>query len=806
MTKILRSILSGLLAILLLAGMLPMSAFAASTPFTDVSSADWYADPVLWAVDKGITSGISPTEFGPNNPCTRAQVVTFLWAAEGKPEPASYNNPFTDVANNAWYVKPVLWAVEKGITGGTSPNTFSPDAECTRGQIVTFLYAAAGKPQVSGSSVFTDVSNGDWFATPVIWAKENDITGGTGPDTFGPLNVCTRGQVVTFLYKAYDGTPSQPDITPAITPTITPTPTPTPEVPDTPTLNAEQIYAKCSPAVFYIEISDKNGQPVSSGSGVFLNADGLAITNHHVIDDAYSAKIMTHDGKIYDVSGYYDAKESIDLALLQIDGSGFDYLELGNTDSIAGGQSIFTIGSPQGFSNTISGGFISNPHVEFLGIDSIQISAPISHGSSGGALINDKGQLIGITFAGLDEAQNINFAIPIERMQELSQETLKQLPIGQDGLIDYGASLSFEPTLTVAQGSTESILIYSNAGSYTGEATVWYEHENTPVISAAWAEADNIPGNELIITGNAEGTVNITLYLLTEDDTVLATGTLTVTVIEPVVDYGTSLTLNPTLTIQQGSAKPLLISVDPGSYPYPDEVGLYCEIADESVAIAEWGDWNGWDIPLYVYGQSVGTTPVVVALLDKDDNVLAEKPLTVTVTAPAAPQGQQAFEATRNWLMKNYTDYTNGTYVYSESFELGEGWYVCDLMYTPGDDYIDLAIWLEDTKYATSTFIDLDPNYDIAFVDTEVYEIQGGEYKYIFHGYTEIEKADFNPYSTFRFHEAGYVPPYNSSLEASFMDITKSSSLMALASADLFFSIYLPQYSIADFGYTNIYY
>ncbi len=244
MTKRFRSILSCLLAVLLLAAMLPMTAAAASTPFTDVADSDWFANPVLWAVEKGITNGISPTQFGPNNPCTRAQVVTFLWAAEGKPEPNSTDNPFTDVPNDAWYVKPVLWAVERGITGGTSPTTFSPDAECTRAQIVTFLYAAAGKPAVSATeSVFIDVTSSDWFLTPVLWAKENDITGGTGPDTFGPLNVCTRGQVVTFLFKAYDGT----------VPEVTPTPEPTPEVTPTPELPVDRDPSMSMPSALTLD-------------------------------------------------------------------------------------------------------------------------------------------------------------------------------------------------------------------------------------------------------------------------------------------------------------------------------------------------------------------------------------------------------------------------------------------------------------------------------------------------------------------------------------------------------------------------
>ncbi len=173
------------------------------TPFSDVSADAYYFNPVLWAVDRGITSGTSPTAFGSDAPCTRAQVVTFLWAAYGKPEPTSMDNPFTDVANDAWYVKPVLWAVENGITGGTSATTFGPEQTCTRAQIATFLYASQGKPSVSGSSTFDDVADDAWYANPVIWAKENNVTGGISPTQFGPDNVCTRAQVVTFLYKVF---------------------------------------------------------------------------------------------------------------------------------------------------------------------------------------------------------------------------------------------------------------------------------------------------------------------------------------------------------------------------------------------------------------------------------------------------------------------------------------------------------------------------------------------------------------------------------------------------------------------------
>ena len=172
-------------------------------PFTDVNESDWYAAPVLWAKESGVTGGKTETTFAPSEDCTRAQVVTFLWAANGKPEPKSMDNPFIDVPDSAWYLKPVLWAVENGITGGISATEFGPDRTCTRAQIVTFLYAAAKKPDISGSSPFTDVDNAAWYVKPVLWAAQNEVTGGIGNNCFGPEQTCTRAQVVTFLYKVY---------------------------------------------------------------------------------------------------------------------------------------------------------------------------------------------------------------------------------------------------------------------------------------------------------------------------------------------------------------------------------------------------------------------------------------------------------------------------------------------------------------------------------------------------------------------------------------------------------------------------
>jgi hypothetical protein len=172
-----------------------------TTNFIDVDSNAYYADAVDWAVEKGITNGTGTNTFEPNASCTRAQVVTFLWRAAGEPAAASVSS-FNDVASNAYYADAVSWAVEKGITNGTSADAFSPNATCTRGQIVSFLARYAEGKASSAEVPFADVDSSDYYADAVAWAVENDITNGTTPNTFSPNASCTRGQVVTLLYRA----------------------------------------------------------------------------------------------------------------------------------------------------------------------------------------------------------------------------------------------------------------------------------------------------------------------------------------------------------------------------------------------------------------------------------------------------------------------------------------------------------------------------------------------------------------------------------------------------------------------------
>ena len=170
--------------------------------FRDVKASDYFYDAVQWAVEKGITEGTSANTFSPNASCTRAQMVTFLWRAAGSPAPKSASNPFRDVRSTDYYYNAVLWAVENGITSGTGADTFSPTATVTRGQTVTFLYRAAGSPAVGGNAGFSDVNANDYYNSAVAWAAQNGITGGTGNGKFSPKADCTRGQIVTLLYRA----------------------------------------------------------------------------------------------------------------------------------------------------------------------------------------------------------------------------------------------------------------------------------------------------------------------------------------------------------------------------------------------------------------------------------------------------------------------------------------------------------------------------------------------------------------------------------------------------------------------------
>lgn len=184
----------------------PSVSFAANAsyvePFQDVSTDRFYAEAVAWAVERNITKGTGATKFSPEKVCTRAEIVTFLWRAKGCPAPASRDHAFTDLKSGAFYYDAVLWAVEEGITKGTSVTKFSPEKGCTRAESVTFLYRTAGQPkQEQRNNPFSDVEAGRFYTDAVLWAAEHGITRGTSATSFAPEKKCARGEIVTFLLR-----------------------------------------------------------------------------------------------------------------------------------------------------------------------------------------------------------------------------------------------------------------------------------------------------------------------------------------------------------------------------------------------------------------------------------------------------------------------------------------------------------------------------------------------------------------------------------------------------------------------------
>ena len=197
-----KRIISLLLVLGLCMGLLCLPV-TAETSFTDVAPGAYYYDPVVWAVDENITTGTTATTFSPDATCTRNQVVTFLWRAMGSPEPSGGSNPFVDVKSGDYFYKAVLWAVEKGITNGVDATHFGPENSCTRAQVATFLWRTLGsKAPASTKHPFTDIDSKQYYYNAVLWAVENNVTNGMTATTFAPDATCTRGQIVTFLYRA----------------------------------------------------------------------------------------------------------------------------------------------------------------------------------------------------------------------------------------------------------------------------------------------------------------------------------------------------------------------------------------------------------------------------------------------------------------------------------------------------------------------------------------------------------------------------------------------------------------------------
>jgi hypothetical protein len=419
--EVMKKTISVILALILLLALVPTTVFA-----TDYAKTQLATELASDLKELNLFKGVSDTDFALGRAPDRAEALTMMIRLLGKEDEAlsgNWEHPFTDVP--AWADKYVGYAYTVGLTNGVSATKFGT-TNATAGMYLTFVLRALG---------YSD-SDGDF-----TWQDPYTLASSLGllPD-YVNLTSFYRSDAVIISYAAL-ATPLKGTTTTLATSlmdmgvfsakeyeSVYDT-TALASYVGTKKLTSEEIYAYCTPAVFYIEIYDRRGSLLSTGSGFFIDSDGTAVTNYHVIEEAYSAKIALADsGKVYNVLGVYDYDATVDWAVIKVDGSGFSYLSIPeDTSTVVGGAQVYTIGSPLGLQSTMTHGIISNPARVDSGITYIQTDAPISHGSSGGALINEYGEVIGITSATYTYGSNLNLVLPITVIEGYSRANVTPL-------------------------------------------------------------------------------------------------------------------------------------------------------------------------------------------------------------------------------------------------------------------------------------------------------------------------------------------------------------------------------------------
>ncbi len=299
-------------------------------------------------------------------------------------------------------------------------------------------------------------------------------------------------------------------------------------------LNAEQIYAKYVPAVFLVEVYDEYDDMIATGSGFFIDGDGTAVTNWHVIYGATSAVITVTDSdgetRTAEVEGVYDYNKEEDWAIMKVEGSGYSWLQFGGQDSVVGGATVYALGSPEGLSATLSEGLISNPSRTIDGQTYIQTSAAISHGSSGGALINKFGRVIGITCAKIEGGENLNLAVPVTKLANYEKGEL--VPLSDTYTMASGYVCPDTYTVKLGPGASADVIITAIEYNCDEDTSLYYEIDDESLISCSWGTwVDDYETVPLTVTSNgAYGETTVWLYYYTDSGTLLSYDRFTVRV------------------------------------------------------------------------------------------------------------------------------------------------------------------------------------------------------------------------------------------------------------------------------------
>jgi len=400
-------------------------------PFTDVP--EWAAFYVGYLYKNNITNGISADKFGSADISTAAQYATYVLRALG------YDDSKGDFAWDNSLAK----MIELGIITAEDLASLTSNSGILRGDIVAISYL----------SLFAFPKNGTSTLLEKLHLEDGAISAAQ------LKSVVQVDKKITMLANTL-GIPS---------------PRPASAV-----LDSEEIFAAASQAVFKIELKAFEDEDAGSGSGFFISSDGIAVTNFHVLVDADSASITTADGKMYPIEGVLGVAPKEDLALIKIKGSGFPYLTLGDPAELRTAQRIYCIGSPYGLDNSISDGLVSSVNREFEGNRYIQISAPIAPGSSGGALLNEYGQVVGVTTASIGEG-NVNLAVPVTKLGTLFRfdeaRSLRYFQVHArfEGVIPYGRDqIELEPNDDAAKQGLKNGDVLSGSISSTDDVDYYY--------------------------------------------------------------------------------------------------------------------------------------------------------------------------------------------------------------------------------------------------------------------------------------------------------------------------------------------
>ncbi|MDR1589496.1 MAG: trypsin-like peptidase domain-containing protein [Oscillospiraceae bacterium] len=375
--------------------------------FEDVDSGAWYAASVKSAYELGLIDGRGGGKFDPAGTLTIAEAVKLAVTVHriynAAPRPLAGGSP--------WYAPYMEYARANGIAGAELPN---PGARASRSDFAVILASALPEEELTpinriDDGAIPDVAAGYSYG-PAVYAlyRAGVLTGAAADGSFYPGRGVSRAEAAAVISRM-----ALPDAR-ASSPLLS-------------ALTAEALYELCAPAVFYVEVYDANGNRVKSGSGFFIDGDGTALTNYHVLSGGTTASVTLSSGEQYDILGIYDYDETRDIAVVKVDGGGFRALEAADSSKVSAGDTVYTIGSPLGLSGSISAGIVSSALRTVEDGEYIQIDAAISSGSSGGALLDAYGRVIGITSGTYSGGQNVNFAVPIDALSALSLDSLAEL-------------------------------------------------------------------------------------------------------------------------------------------------------------------------------------------------------------------------------------------------------------------------------------------------------------------------------------------------------------------------------------------